>query len=102
MKNANATKQGVSVGACFKAAEGDDAAYGDVRDRFLALGGKASEWRTRVAQEAMLSALTYAEDRLEPAAGGQSGAGVNAGGAAATGVRALAVRGSIRSGFAVA
>ena len=64
MKNANATKQGVSVGACFKAAEGDDAAYGDVRDRFLALGGKASEWHTRVAQEAMLSALTYAEDRL--------------------------------------
>ena len=64
MKNANATKQGVSVGTCFKAAEGDDAAYGDVRDRFLALGGKASEWHTRVAQEAMLSALTYAEDRL--------------------------------------
>jgi len=65
MANANATKQGVSVGACFGSSEGDEAAYADVRDRFLSLGGKASEWHLRPAREAMCAALTYAEDRLE-------------------------------------
>ena len=55
-------------------------------------GGKASECHTRVAQEAMLSA-PMGSWRARAAAGGQSGAGVNAGGAAATGVLALAVEG---------
>ena len=89
MKNANATKQGVSVGTCFKAAEGDDAAYGDVRDRFLALGGKASEWHTRMAH----ACRTRGDAVGAHVRGGPAGAA--AGGAAATGVRALAVRSAL-------